>query len=256
MARRRMERRRPELRRLTGAARRPRSDEPGEQLVREQPAAGGQDDPVVVRDRQQLRRPGPSRSGRRAAARRPPRAARPLSSRRARIIASAASPAGSASVGPARRQRAGLERREIAVEPGRVPAPGDAVEGVRARAHRLVRPAQPVGEVVPALVAGLRPVADLVAAVAGRAQRDDRVVVLRGRPILVLPGRTPSRQRRAPFVTGRWSPIGPVRPSASGSSRVRAYSEQVIGRRARGRGPASSSRSPGRCPGCRRAGRG
>ena len=105
---------------------------------------------------------------------------------------------------------------------------GGAVECVRAGTHRLVRPARPVGEVVPALVAGSRPVGDLVAAEPGRGEALHRQPVLRGGPIVVLPARPPRPPARAPGVVGRWSPVGPVRPSASGSSRVRAYGESVV----------------------------
>ena len=133
------------------------------------------------------------------------------------------------------------EGREVAVEAGRVPAPGDAVEGVGARTDRLVRPALPVDEVVPALVAGPRPVADLVAAPAVLGQAVDGVVVLGGGPILVL-GR--ARVRRASDARRRSSAGGrrrgrsvPRRPGRRGSGR------RARGGRVRGRAPLRASRS-------------
>src|SRR5207247_8594920 len=54
------------------------------------------------------------------------------------------------------------ERLDVPPEVRGVPAPGRAVERMGARSDRLVRSPVPVGEVVAALVARSRPVADLV----------------------------------------------------------------------------------------------
>ena len=101
------------------------------------------------------------------------------------------------------------QRRDVAVQARGVPAPGHAIEGVRAGPDRLVRPALPVGQVVPALVPGPRPVRDLVAAEPGVGQGHDGVVVLGRGAVLVLPGADAARASGArPCVVGRWSPSG------------------------------------------------
>ena len=91
----------------------------------------------------------PSRTGRRAAAGGPRRSGRRGRSAgrgsrprppRSRGVERLGPPGGSARLAVVRRR----ERGEVAVEPGGVPAPGHAVERVRARPDRLVRPALPV----------------------------------------------------------------------------------------------------------------
>ena len=214
----------------------PVSDEAAEELVREQAAAGRQDDPVVRCDVEQLRRERPAEGvgerrllgGGERDAGVEPQAEDDAAPRRR-------SPA-SIGLGPARREarrairrpasaprrsRRGARRSSGGSAPSNACAPGP---------DRLVRPALPVGQVVPALVAGLGPVADLVAAEPGLARGGRRrggTGPRRG----PRPGRARaiSRQRRAPEVVGRWSPSGPVSPSASGSSRVSAYSERWSG---------------------------
>ena len=131
------------------------------------------------------------------------------------------------------------ERLDVSPEMGGVPAPRHAVEGVGARADRLVRPALPVGEVVAALVARPRPVADLVAAPAELGQSVHGVVVLRGGPVLVLLRRAPGRAsgvRRAGSAGGR-------RPARSGPPRP---GRRASGRRATG-GPARGRARPRAC---------
>ena len=148
------------------------------------------------------------------------------------------------------------QRREVAIEAGRVPAPGHAVEGVRAGTDRLVRPALPVDEVVPALVARPRPVADLVAAPAVVGQPVDGVVVLRGGAILVLGG---PRGRAPAAGARRWS-AGGRRPGRSAPRRRgrRGSARRATGGRARARAPRRACRSSRRAsrPGRRTAGRG
>ena len=151
------------------------------------------------------------------------------------MTCSAAAVAGSIASEPPGGRRAGSavgrgERGEVAVEAGRVPAPRDAVEGVRARPDRLVRPALPVDEVVPALVAGPRPVADLVAAPAVLGQAVDGVVVLGRGPILVL-GRA---RGRAPATRagGRRQVVaaGPGQPFGVGVVEGQRVEREVVGR--------------------------
>ena len=86
----------------------------------------------------------------------------------------------------ARRQLAAIERRDVEVQSGRVPSPRDPIERVGAGSERLVRLPMPVREIVAALVTRLRPVGDLVPAVAGLGEHDRGVVVLGSRPVLVL----------------------------------------------------------------------
>ena len=143
--------------------------------------------------------------------------------------------------GQARRAAIGWrERAEVALEARRVPASGHAVERVRARPDGLVRPALPVHEVVPALVAGPRPVADLVAVPAGLGQAMSGVVVLAGGAILVLArAARAARQRRAPGgrrqVVAAWRRSAPPHPGRRGSART------ATGGRARARGPPRGS---------------
>ena len=187
---------------------------------------GCQDDPVVVDDVEEFGGQRPAEcvvEGRRSGCRERDAAVRAQAEdhlfrgrgRRIDRLRAAGRQAGRSPVGRG-------EGGEVAVEARRVPAPRDAVEGVGARPDRLVRPTLPVDEVVPALVPGPRPVADLVAVPAVLGQAVDGVVVLRRGTILVLGRARVARQRRAPAVVGRWSPPGPVSPSASGSSSVKA----------------------------------
>ena len=215
------------------------SDEPGEQLVREQAAARRQDDPVVVvtsRSSAASAQPNASSSG----------GVRGRRERDATVGAQAEDDRlrgrgrGIDRLRAARREAGHSpigrgECGEVAVEAGRVPAPRDAVEGVRARPDRLVRPALPVDEVVPALVPGPRPVADLVAAPAVLGEAVDGVVVLGRGAILVL-GR--ARGRRASDARRRWSAGGRRR----GRSALRHPGRRGSGRRARG------GRARGRAP--------
>ena len=178
----------------------------GEQLVREQPAARrehGSARPRRASTTSTSPRPAPSRRRSPAAAPQAPRAGSPRSVRRPSTTASAAARARRGP--PAARAAAravpagGASAADVAVEPGRVPAAERAIERVRARADRLVRPALPVGEVVPALVARRGPVADLVAA-------EPRLRETIGTAWWYCAaarssswrGRAPSRQRRAP----------------------------------------------------------
>ena len=166
----------------------------------------------------------PAEPRRRAAAPRRPAAPRPGAGRgsrlgrRARVVDRPDPPGG----GCGGRPSPGTERRDVAVEPGGVPAPRRPVERVGPGPDRLVRQPPPVGEVVAALVAGPGPVRDLVAAPAVGGQADDRVVVLRRGPVLVL--LRPRRRAPAPRAGRRRQVVaaGPVRPSASGSSSVSA----------------------------------
>ena len=251
-----------------GSARRlPRtgaSDEPGEQLVREQPAAGRQDDPVVRRRRRGARPRAPSRTRRRAAARGRRRSGTPrvraepeddaLSAAAVAGSSVSAPPGGSrggAAVGRGRarrRSRRDGRRSSAGSTPSNAWAPGP---------DRLVRPALPVGEVVAALVAGPRPVADLVAAPAGLGQavrRRGGTARPRGpRPARagrsVAPAARAARRRQVIALRAR---SGPRRPGRRGSAR------RARGGPARGRAPprACRSRSPASCPGRRTGGPG
>ena len=117
---------------------------------------------------------------------------------------------------------------DVAVQPGRVPATDDTIEGMGARPHGLVGTALPVGEVVAALVPGPRPVRDLVAAEPGL--REDEVAwwYWAAARSSSWAGRARSRQRRAPDVVGRWSPTGPVSPSAIRVVEGQGVQRQVV----------------------------
>ena len=157
---------------------------------------------------------------------RSPRIAR-LGGRGRRGRASRRRPAAAVAVAPD--PAAGVSAVDVSPEMRGVPAAGRTVERMGARPDRLVRPALPVGEVVAALVARPRPVADLVAAPAvgrrdggrrgGTAPRRDP------RPARRSPA---SRQRRAPRRVGRWSPSGPVRPSAVGVVERQGIQREVV----------------------------
>src|SRR5215212_5342979 len=73
-------------------------------------------------------------------------------------------------------QLAGLDPGEVVLRRADVPPAARLAVAVRPRAEAQVRSALPVPQVVPALVAGLRPVRDLVVDVAGRREH-----VARGR---------------------------------------------------------------------------
>ncbi len=148
-------------------------------------------------------------------------------------------------LGAAGRQRRGpparrRERADVAIQPGRIPAPGHAVEGVRAGTDGLVRPALPVGEVVAALVARPCPVADLVAVPAVR-QAVDGVVVLGRGAVLVL-GRS---RRRPPAARARRrrQVVAARRRSALRRRGRRASARRATGGRARARAPPRACRS-------------
>ena len=71
-------------------------------------------------------------------------------------------------------QLAALDHRQVLLRRTDVPRPPAVAVPVRARAEPEVGPPLPVPEVVPALVAGPRPVRDLVVAVAGLAEQAAR----------------------------------------------------------------------------------
>ena len=168
-----------------------------------------------------------------------------MSSSAAAVAASIASSRPAAA--PAVRPSARHERREVAVEAGGVPAPGDAVEGVGAGADRLVRPALPVGQVVPALVARAGPVRQLVPRKPASARRAS-ARSYRPRPrSSSWPRRARSRQRRAPgssaggrpaagqalgvgVVEGQGVEREVVRPSSSGRLERRRPAGQALAR--------------------------
>ena len=212
----------------------------GEQLVREQPAAGREHDPVGLVDRQELggQRPAEHVGERRLVA--PPSAAgRGPFGARGSTVSAAAVAASSVSEPPGGSRGgagspAGRERLDVAAEMGGVPAARRAVERVGARPDRLVRPALPVGEVVAALVARPRPVADLVAAPAvGRPRRWTAWWYCAAARSSSCSGDRPvaPAARAAPASAGgrRRARSGPRRPGRRGS-----------GHRARG-GPARAS---------------
>ena len=182
--------------------------------------------------------------------------ARPVSRRSPRIVASTAAPAastasrppgGSRGTGPVGRR----ERRQVTVEPRRVPPPARPVERVRARADRLVRPPLPVGEVVPALVPGPAPSSRS----RSRGTRPRRAAPRRASYCAAARSSSCSSDRPRPpaararargqVIAGR-----PVSPSASGSSSVSAYAETWSGasaeRRVERRRPGASASAPGR----------
>ena len=121
----------------------------GEQLVREEAAAGREADaglrPSTARG---ARRRAPTRDAARAARLGRRRAACPVSSRSPRIVASTCGPRPIDRLEAAGRQRrlrpvGGRERGQVAVEPRRVPAPARPVERVRPGPDRLVRAVAP-----------------------------------------------------------------------------------------------------------------
>ena len=112
--------------------------------------------------------------------------------------------------------------RDVPVQPGRVPASNGTIEGMRPRPDGFVGTTPPVSEVVATLVARPRPVRDLVAAEPGIREDGCRVLVLGRGAVLVLGEPRPVAPATCAGVVGRWSPLGPVRPSASGSSSVSA----------------------------------
>ena len=77
-------------------------------------------------------------------------------------------------LGATDRQLAALDHRQVLLGRTDVPRPPAVAVPVRARAEPDVGPPLPVPEVVPALVAGPRPVRDLVVAVAGLAEQAAR----------------------------------------------------------------------------------
>jgi hypothetical protein len=79
-----------------------------------------------------------------------------------------------------------VQRRLPRVEVRRIPAPRDAVKGVRARSNRLDRRTLPVASVVPRLVSGSCPIADLVPGVAGGGEARVEVLELSGGALFVL----------------------------------------------------------------------
>ncbi len=198
--------------------------EASEQLVREEAAAGREADARLGGHRTARggRHPAPRRGAGRAARRRPRRA-------RARRPGAAR---GSSPRRPRHRHRPGPRRPAAAAAPSR--RPGPAPPGSRRGAPRSsggptpsnawapgptasYGSAQPVGEVVAALVARSRPVRDLVAAEA-RRRPGGRRRARTARP----PGRRPARRPPTPAtggrprVVGRWSPSGPGDPLAIG----------------------------------------
>ena len=148
------------------------------------------------------------------------------------------------------------ERPDVAVEPGGLPAPDRAVEGVRARTDGLDRSALPVGEVVAALVTGPGPVRQLVAAEAGPrpagARRGGTSRRHGRRPGRIAPVRASAAPRRSSAGGRRSARSAPRRRGRRGSAR-RATGDPV---RARARARGCRSRSPASGRGCRRAGRG
>ena len=220
------------LRILQGAAR--RSDEPAEQLVAEQAAARRQDDPIVVGDVEQLGGQRPAErvvEGRLVGRRERDAAVRPQAEDD--LLRRPPSPDRSPPSRPAggwplprrpgrapRGSRRGGPRSSAASTPSKACAPGP---------DRLVRPALPVDEVVPALVAGPRPVADLVAVPAVLGQAMDGVVVLGRGAILVLGracGRAPATRagRRRQVVAA-----GPGQPLGVGVVEGQGVERQVVG---------------------------
>ncbi len=144
------------------------------------------------------------------------------------------------------RQPTGRECPEVARQRSRVPgAPAGAVGGMGTGTEGEVRTAAPVEQVVPALVPGPGQVGDLVAAQPGRpGQLVGEQLHLR-RALLGLPragAGSPTHVHRGD--TGRWSPVGPVSPSASGSSSVSVYTERWSG--ARSSAASSVARHPSR----------
>ena len=204
-------------------------DEPREQLVGQQAAARREPEPrpVCVERLQQpgverpvqVRGEGPVRRlGRRQAGVQPQREddrlgrggiARRCSSEPPGGSAGSAPSAGDSAAGtrPAGPRSSGGPRRRTRARPARPPRTGAAASrrgcaGSRARAGPSSRSRSP----------GSPP------------RRAGRPRARTGRRPGRRPGRGPpaSRQRRAPDVVGRWSPSGPVMPSASGSSSVSA----------------------------------
>ena len=186
----------------------PRLDEPREELVRQQPAARREDDPRVVGDLEELRRPSPSRTNRPGAARRHPPAAgrgpsgargssarrRPSPRRGAprRPAAAAASrrPAGSA---PPRRRRAGRRssagwRRRRRGLPARPPRTGRRSQYAGCGGSR--------GRVGPSSRSRSR-------ASPPRPSRSTACWYCAAARSSSWAGRATSRQRRAPAVVGR-----------------------------------------------------
>ena len=162
------------------------------------------------------------------------------------------------SAGAAGRQPAGGERGDLGVEPGGIPATRPAVERVRARADRLVRQPAPVGQVVPALVAGTRPVRDLVAAPAvGRKPVGRHASYCAAARSSSCSRRARSRQRRAPGGVGRWSPRGPGQSLCPRIVEGQGVEPEVVGRRVPApRRASGAQRLDGLARACRRAGPG
>ena len=165
-------------------------------------------------------------------------------------------PVGPTSLGAAGRQSAGGERGDPGVEPRGVPAARPAVERVRTGADRLVRQAPPVGQVVPALVARTRPVRDLVAAPACGGKPLDGVLVLRGRTVLVLLRAGAVAPASRAGGVGRWSPAGPVRPSAARIVEGQRVEREVVRRQCERGVERARPRTRGSGRARRRAGRG
>ena len=185
------------------------------------------EEPGVERPRRGAAPSGPASASASGEARVQPQA-RGSSPRRPRPPASTASapPGGSAGAAPSAgasaarypSSRAAFQRR---VAPSNAWAPGP---------DRLVRPPRPVGEVVPALVARAAP-SSRSRSRGSRPRRAGPPPARTAPP----PGRRPARRSpppasaARPAVVGRWSPSGPVSPSASGSSSVSAYAETWSG---------------------------
>src|SRR4029079_990246 len=152
--------------------RRGRSDGTGEQLVRQEAAAGSERDSRLPQGREEALLEGPPERGSEALvvellrwrAAVEPKAKDQgfrIRNRLAGFLAAAGRQAGAAL------RRRGRQRIQVARERRGVPAARCAIEGVRTRPDGLMGLAAPVGQVVAAFVARPRPVADLVATEAG-----------------------------------------------------------------------------------------
>ena len=199
-----------------------------EHLVGQEPAAGREaragrpastlEEPARERPAEGAARAAGSRprragSPRRAGARGSPPRPRP---RRVDRLAAARRQAGRRAVG--RR-----ERGDVAVEASGVPAAGRAVERVRARA----RPPRTAGAASTRGCAGSRGPAAPSCRSRSRAspavaEAVGREVVLGRRPVVVLLGRARVAPARGPARRRQVVAVGPVSPSASGSSSVSA----------------------------------
>ena len=181
----------------------------------------------------------------------------PVSSRRPRISDSAvavstprrSTPPGGRLGGDA------AERCDVEIDAGSCPSPIRPVERVRARSQGLVRLPLPVREVVAALVTGLGPIRDLVAAIAGLFEQQRRVVVLAGGPVLVLAGSDGVAPATCALGGGQVIAHRSGQALGHGVVERQGVERQVVGLELQRAYRGWPSRSTDRCRGCRRAGR-